>query len=479
MSEKIELPEEKLTRTTKLNFSFGAFANNVLNGFVFANITFFYNQKLNADATLLGLGWLIFAIWNTVNDPIVSYFIDNTRTKIGRRIPYIRYGSILYALAFIFCWIPIAPQGNQIALFFNFILVLFLLDTMFSIVGCCFFCLPAEIAITAKGRASLGVYTSVIGFLNIVVGIVLPIFLFTSQEGIPDSFYVTIVLLGLLCGLLLFVTSYFYEENMFAQLQPHEPFIEGLRLTLKNKALWIFMIPAFFIAIAYPIFQTGLLYYIDYVISGVDLIFFVLALILGIVFGMAINVVKMVSLGPKKIMILNLSVISAGFLVMFIMGQNTALIAIPTFAAGFGFAGAMVSNSVLMGDVIDNDELITGKRREAIYGGVNAIITKPSLSIANWLFLSILVAYQFIDPILVGEEYIKQPQTASGILGILIAFCLVPSILTAICAIALYWFPLDGPEWLKKKKELIELHERKEQEYLQKLAKEGKLMSLK
>jgi len=475
MSQKIELPEEKLTKKTKLGFSFGSLANNILNGFVFANITFFYNQKLNADASLLAFAWLLFAIWNTVNDPIVSYFIDNTRTKIGRRIPYIRYGSFLYALAFIFCWIPIAPQGNQIALFFNFLLVLFLLDTMFSIVGCCFFCLPAEIAITAKGRASLGVYTSLIGLLNIVIGIILPIMLLTTQEGIPDIFYISIIILGLLCALILFGTSYLYKENMFAQLQPHEPFIEGLRLTLKNKALWIFMVPAFFIAIAFPIFQTGLLYYIDYIISGLDLILFVLALIIGIIVGMAINVVRVATLGPKRIMIVNLTVISAGFMVMFIMGQNTALVAIPTFAMGFGFAGAMVSSGVIMGDVIDNDEVITGKRREAIYGGVNAIVTKPSLSIANWLFLMMLTTFQFVDPILVGDDYVKQAQSASGILGILIAFCLVPSILTAICALALYWYPLDGPEWLMKKKDLIELHQKKEQEYLQKLVKEGKL----
>jgi GPH family glycoside/pentoside/hexuronide:cation symporter len=142
---------------------------------------------------------------------------------------------------------------------------------------------------------------------------------------------------------------------------------------------------------------------------------------------------------------------------------------------GFGFAGAMVSSGVIMGDVIDNDEVITGKRREAIYGGVNAIVTKPSLSIANWLFLMMLTTFQFVDPILVGDDYVKQAQSASGILGILIAFCLVPSILTAICALALYWYPLDGPEWLMKKKDLIELHQKKEQEYLQKLVNEGKL----
>ena len=475
MSQNLELPEERVSISTKVGFGFGALANTILNGFVYANITFFYNQKLNADATLLGIAWLLFAIWNTVNDPIVSYFIDNTRTKLGRRIPYIRYGSGLYALAFIFCWIPIAAPGDQIALFFNFLIVLFFLDTMYSIVGCCFFCLPAEIAITAKGRASVSLYASLIGFINIIIGIVLPILLLTSQEGIPDIFYGSIIVIGLLCGLILFVTSYFYQENMFAQLQPYEPFLEGLKLTIKNKPFWIFMIPAFFIAIAYPIFQTGLLYYVDYVISGMDLLSFVLALIIGIMIGFGFNVMKVASVGPKKLMMLNLSIISVGFFIMFLMNKYTGLVALPTFLAGFGFAGALVCNTVLMGDIIDNDEIITGKRREAIYGGVNAIVTKPSLSIANWLFLSILTAFQFIDPLLVGDEYVKQTQTASGILGITIAFCLVPCILTAICALALYFYPLDGSEWLKKKKELIEIHKRKEKEYLQSLVKEGKL----
>lgn len=454
MSEKIELPEEHLSLSTKVSFSFGALANNILNGLVFGNITFFYNQKLGADAALLTIGWIIFAFWNTINDPIVSYFIDNTRTKIGRRIPYIRYGSFLYAIAFILCWIPIAPLDNQFALFLNFIFVLFFLDTMFSIVGCCFFCLPAEIAITAKGRTSLGVYTSLIGFINILIGFIVPIVLLTGQVGIPDSFYATIIILAIICALLLFGTSYFYKENMFAQLQPHEPFIEGIRLTFKNKPFWIFMIPAFFLAIVLPMFQTGLLYYIEYTISGLDLILLLFFIIIGIVIGMAFNVFKMSQIGPKKIMIFNLAVITISFIILFVMGQNTLLAWIPGFFAGIGFAGAMVSNGVLMGDNIDNDELITGKRREAIYGGVNAIVTKPSLSIANGLFLFLLASY-----------------------GIFTAFFLIPAIFTGISLLALYWYPLDGPEWLKKKKYIIELHEKKEQEYLQKLAKEGKLKS--
>ncbi|MHA1488896.1 MAG: MFS transporter [Promethearchaeota archaeon] len=475
MQEKIKLPEEHVSVLSKVSFSFGSLASSILNGFVFANLTFFYNQKLGADATLLGLAWMLFAIWNTINDPIASYVIDNTRTKLGRRIPYIRYGSIFYGLAFIFCWFPIAPLDNQLALFFNFLAALFILDTMFTIVGCCFFSLPNEIAVTAKERASIGVYLGVISFINMILGIIIPIVLLTGQEGISDMFNITIIIIAVSCSLLLFVTSYYYKENMFAQLQPHEPFVEGLRLTLKNKAFWIYMIPAFCISIVLPIFQTGLLYYVDYIITGMALISFVIALIIGIAIGMALNLKKMAIWGPKKTMSLNLSLISGGFFVLFLFGKNTLMVAVPTFFVGVGFAGAIISAIVIMGDCIDNDELITGKRREAIYGGVNAIVTKPGLSIANWMFLSLLTFFGFVQPIIKNGIAIKQPQSDLGIMAILIAFCLLPAILLGICVLALHWYPLDGPEWIRKKKYIMELHEKKEKEYLQELAKEGKL----
>ena len=472
---KIELPEEHVSVKVKLGFGFGGLANDILNGFVFANLTFFYNQKLGADATFLGIAWLIFAIWNTINDPIVSYFIDNTRTKIGRRIPYIRYGSIFYGLAFIFCWFPIAPLNNQIALFFNFLIALFILDTMFTIVGCCFFSLPNEIAVTAKERASVMVYSNVIRFINVVIGTVLPIVLLTGQEGIPSTFGISIIIIGFSCTLLLFITSFFIKENIFAQMQPHEPFIEGLRLTLKNKPFWIFMIPSFCINLIYPILQTGLLFYIDYIVVGQNIILFVLALIIGITFGMGFNLKKIATWGSKKTMIISLSLISISFAILFFFGRNSYIAAIPIFCIGIGFAGTLITNSVLMGDIIDNDELITGKRREAIYGGVNAIVTKPGISIANWMFLGIITIFGFVEPIVENGISIKQPQPELAIIGMLIAFCILPAILIGISAIALCWYPLDGPEWLKKKKYIMELHEQKEREYLQKLSEKQKL----
>ena len=468
MDEINEFQEEHVPSTTKINFSLGSLANGILNGFVFANLTFFYQIKLGLSAELLGIGWLIFAIWNTLNDPLASYLIDNTRTKIGRRIPFIRYGSFFYGLAFIFCWFPIAPLNNQIALFFNFLAALFILDTMFTFVGACYFSLPNEIAVTAKQRASISFYNAIAAFGNLVIGVILPVILFTGYEGIPPYFGTAIIIIGLACASTLFITSFFIKENMFAQLQPHEGLIEGLKLTFKNKPFWILMIPMFCIYLVTPIISTGFLYYIEFVVAGQTILFFILSFIIGVVIGMILTIFMIPKWHPKKTAFINLVIVSIGLAILFIVGRNAILSAIPYFLIGMGFAGGMVAVPVILGDTIDNDELITGKRREAIYGGVNALVNKPAISIANWIFLLTLISF--------GFDGNNQKQTDMAIIGVLVAICAIPAILIGISAIILYLFyPLDGPEWRNKKKYIMELHIKKEKEYIQKLVMEGGL----
>jgi GPH family glycoside/pentoside/hexuronide:cation symporter len=466
MSDERVVLEESVPRKVKLSLGLGSFANGFLNGFPFANMTFFYEQKIGLHADLIGYAWLIFAVWNTLNDPLASYIIDNTRTRIGRRIPYIRYGSLLYVAAFIFCWFPIAAPGDQIGLFINFLVALFLLDTMFTFVGCCFFSLPNEIAVTAGQRASLALYSSVLGFLNIALGFLLPILLLTGQVGIHPLFRPLMIVLGVACGVILFGSSYGLTENMFAQDQEHEGFVQGLRDTLKNKPFWIIMIPAFLLSMLVPLIQTGLLYFIDYVVPGQDILPALLCFVAFVIVGAVVFMKLLDRWQAKKTIIACFYIFTVAFVGLFFLGHYAFLVAIPLAGFGFAFAGALICNGVVMGDAIDNDELITGKRREAVYGGVNALVTKPGISVANWGFLAVITAFGFASPLRVGEELIKQPQPPSVATGILVAMALLPAAGTLISAIALRWYPLDGPGWLQKKKYLIELHAQKERDFL-------------
>ncbi|MHA1715282.1 MAG: MFS transporter [Promethearchaeota archaeon] len=460
---------ENVPRKAKFSLALGGFANGLLSGLPFANLTFFYEEKLGLNSRLVGLAWLIFAIWNTVNDPLFSYIIDNTRTRIGRRIPYIRYGSVFYGACFIFCWFPIASPNNQIGLFFNLLIALFLIDTAFTFIGCCFFSLPNEMAVTAKQRASITIYSSAFMFLNLAIGLGLPIFLLTGQEGIHPLFKPIMVFLGVACTIILFVTSYGIKENMFAQEQPHEGFIEGLRKTLKNKPFWIIMIPAFCLSLIIPLIQTGILYYIEYVLAGQDIKWFLFAFVIFVILGIGVNIRILDKWYVKKTSILTYILFTLAFILTFVLGYNAWLAIIPFSLFGFSFGGGLLVNAVLMGDCIDNDELITGERREAIYGGVNAIVTKPGISIANAVFLELIMAFGFIRPEIVNGVAIPQSQPMIAKIGIMFALCIIPAIGTAISAIALHWYPLDGQEWLMKKKFILELHEKKEKEYLKKL----------
>ena len=112
----------------------------------------------------------------------------------------------------------------------------------------------------------------------------------------------------------------------------------------------------------------------------------------------------------------------------------------------------------VIADIVDYDETRTGKRRETTYSGINALLTKPAISIANWLFLRIINDF--------GFDSFQTTQSSSTQMGIMIGFSLIPAIFLIFSSIVMLFYPLDGSEWLAQKAELIKIHEKKEIDYL-------------
>ena len=148
------------------------------------------------------------------------------------------------------------------------------------------------------------------------------------------------------------------------------------------------------------------------------------------------------------------------------------IFAFPFAAVAFGLIGFMLLSQPLMADCMDYDEVLTGKRRETTYSGMNALITKPAVSIGKAAFLFIIAFYGY-------KEGVANPldQPTSVATGVILAFALIPIICLTIGMIVLHWFPLDGPEWKAQKVKLHEIHVEKEMRYLEKLKSEEKLQS--
>ena len=69
----------------------------------------FYQDYLGLSAKWITIAATIYAIWNAINDPLFGHITDNTRSKHGRRVPFMRFTAPFLALFFIMVWL--VPQG--------------------------------------------------------------------------------------------------------------------------------------------------------------------------------------------------------------------------------------------------------------------------------------------------------------------------------------------------------------------------------
>ncbi len=472
--------EEKLSFIRKLAYGVAYIGNGSLSGIALGGaVTFFYNTKMGLEPYWTSLAWLIFAFWNAINDPLIGIIQDKTKSRWGRRIPYLRFGAPFYSIAFVLMWFPFGSATQQGLLFTSFLLNLFIFDTLYSMIGLITYGLAAEMAVTAKARSNLIMVGGFISAIGSVISLVLPMVLLT-EDGVHPAFRPAMIGLAIFSMVCLIWSSFYLKENKYTQREDALPFFKSITESVKNKPFLIFEGAVFFYTIAQTIIFTGLYYFTDYVqeLGGIQSSI-PLLLIYGftLVFTLVWNKLNQ-KFGLKKIFIVGLIICTISGVLVFLVGEFFYLAMIALVIFGIGFGGLSLNLGSINAEVIDNDELRTGKRRETTYSGMNALITKPAISIANALFLWIIQMFGFpknIDAITDPQTYFNLVETISGIsvkTGIMIGFTLIPAAAFLIALAFMIFFPLDGPEWKKKKKIIQEIHKKKEEEYMKFLRQE-------
>lgn len=479
MAEEILLDEE-VPVSAKVAYGSANSAHAFLSGIGLGAIDIFYLKATGIKPEVMAISWLLFIVWNAVNDPLIGILQDRTQSKLGRRVPYLRYGSVIYVLTFIWIWFPFTDV--QQLLFFNHLLMLFIFDTMYSMMGLIFYSMPAEMALTAKQRGSIMIYTTVLGAVGTLGSIVVPLVYLGSVPDL-EGFRIAMVFSGILCGVVIFLASYYIKENRYAMMDEPLGFVDSIKETFKNKPFLIVEVGIFSMVVMQQIITGYFIFLFDYAVDlslGILNIVLLLLLLAGIglsVFWLSKNIEKY---GLRRLMMLAAAIAVAGFMIMLFLGLGLdvnqanklpfAAIFIPLVGIAFGLIGFMLLSQPLMADCIDHDEVLTGKRRETTYSGMNALITKPAVSIGRASFLFIIAAYGYKETIV---DPLDQPSSVAT--GVILAFTIVPIVCLIIGIIALYFYPLEGEEWLKKKEDLQRIHQKKEREFIEHLKKEGDL----
>ncbi|NEQ30893.1 MAG: MFS transporter [Leptolyngbya sp. SIO4C5] len=448
-ADKTPAGSEKLSFPTKLAYGAGdlgpAMTANVLAFF----LLFFFTNVAGLNPALAGSILLIGKVWDAINDPIVGVLSDRTQSRWGRRYPWMMFGAVPFGLLFIVQWL--VPSTNAWVLFAYYVLVSVLFNIAYTAVNLPYTALTPELTSDYNERTSLNSFRFAFSLGGSILSLVLAQIIFSQMAGNPVGQY---TLLASICAVLS-VASLFWcvwgtwsrsyaatGRDRGEQAVDDTPFTEQLRIALRNRP-FLYVIGIYLCswlgvqvtAAIIPYFVVNWMGQPEAVFTQVALAVQGTALIMLFVWGAISNRV-----GKKAVYFMGMVLwIGAQAGLFFLQPGQVGLMYGLAVIAGLGVSTAYLIPWSMMPDVIDLDELQTGKRREGIFYGFMVLLQKFGLAIGLFLVGQALELSGFQESV-AGQPIPVQPDSA--LLAIRIAIGPLPTICLIIGLILAYFYPI-------------------------------------
>jgi glycoside/pentoside/hexuronide:cation symporter, GPH family len=463
----------RLSLSYKVIWGVAALGTALISGTFGALLPIFYQDYLGLTAKWIGIAAFIYAIWNAINDPLFGYITDGTRSRMGRRIPYMRFTAPFLALTFVLVWL--APRGaGEVMLFVWMLVAMLLYDTCYTIVGLVYSALLPEVSESDAERNGLQISSSLFGLLGTLLGFLIPDF-FRPKAGTSPSFLplqVAMVVMAVFAMLLIIATTLKVKERKeFTQVDQPLALWPSIKYTFTSKAFLI-LVSANFMSILMQSLVLGTMFYLADYVMKVATIKLLIALFVPLIIGVPLTTVfrrRFGVVGTQQLLL-----VIAGIGLSLITVAPPVLVWVCVALAGFGLSGPQTLSNILFAQVADEDELRSGVRREGAFFGVNALVTKPAQSVALALTPFILAQTHFVTRAAnAGQIFLDQP--TSAVFGIKLIVGLIPGIAMFIGAFLLQFYPLKGKYLAKMQEEVLALHAKKHAALEEKGAGEGAL----
>jgi GPH family glycoside/pentoside/hexuronide:cation symporter len=438
-----------LNRLKDFAYSLGSFSSSVLGQTVSAFAIFYYVDVLKVPAQTISGIMVMYGIWNAINDPLFGQISDRTRTRWGRRIPYILFLTLPLCAAFALMWMPPFAAGNTRALSVYYFVTIFLFDGLFTIVVLNWTALYPEMYPGLEDRARVSALRQILGIFGLILGVALPPMLYPAIGW---------KLMGLAFAAISLVTMYasLYGAKERPEFSAEEGLglVQALKATYINRSFMTFVIPAMLIEYTFVGLQAVIPFYAKYVLKAEGI---QVSIMLGALFVTAIPFAYIwgriiARLGPKKSMVRSTSLYAIG-LIPFFFARSFAQGVVTCLFLSFGLAGIMVLLDIFIADVTDEDEVKTGVRREGMYFGVNGFMIR----------LGISVNAAIMGPIMTRTGYNANlaVQPASALMGFRFLMSFIPVAAIALALVILRQYPLDGEKLEAVKRRVAAMHAEK------------------
>ena len=406
----------------------------------------------NLPATWYATFWFFYTIYNALNNPALGYASDRTRSRWGRRRPFILFGGLPYVLFFalIFC-APFDGKDNPVALLVYFGILIVIWEGLYTAMATGYYGLLPEMFGTYKERTDVAAKMNIFQVVALVLASVLPPLLWNSIGWGGMA-----IALAIFSIIPIYIGFPHLFERKELRTDTSFPFMKALKSTFVNRSYLTATGAQAMRFLATGILQMGMPFYLKYSLKVSDSMF-------SVFFGVAF-LISMLSLYPwrnwvankldsrRTLMLANLVMIVGAIPLGFSPSLTFTLISAAII--GIGLGGLILMGDVIIGEVIDEDEVKTGHQRAGMYFGMSGFVITLSGLLVTSIFGILLPAF--------GYDTLLEVQPASVNVGFRI-FLAIPTTIGLLLAIFLLkQYPLHGKrlqdirDALAKKRALVE-----------------------
>lgn len=394
-------PEDRIPTKEKIFYGIGAFMDG--GGVAMMSCVMLkYMTSMGIAMALASTIMMVAKIWDAITDPLMGFISDNTRSKYGRRKPYMFWGGISLLFAIFFVFMPVRSWGMSIEGFIAYILVFYLIwNTCSTITQVPYCSMASDISPSFRERNNANTVKLVFNAIASGLAYVLPLLFveaLISADGYlfmphlsPTEFWIVMSLVfGIMFGGGLVLCAIFVKER----IKPTAPkkkfdfkqFINNYAEPYKNRSYrWhIVMYVAAFICMD-MISALAVYYATDvwhgYKLFGMDMssLFIIAPMMVAAVVMFPLARYVMDKKSKQFAFRMGLPFYIAAGIMLAVMDPSwTPPILVPIVAAfmGLGFGGAQMMPWIIFPDTVDVAQMATGSRPTGTYSGMMTLARK-------------------------------------------------------------------------------------------------------
>jgi Na+/melibiose symporter-like transporter len=394
----------------------------------------FYTGDMGIGLSAVANIMLLARLFDVITDPLVGYLSDHTKSRWGRRKPWIL--ASLPFLMFGIYKIFLPPEGIGVWYLFTWMMVMWLGWTMLMIP---YYAWAAELSTDYHERTRITGWRAVMGSVGGISAQLIPflalvIFSFGGTANVMMMLGIAALILIPVCiGLTLMRVPEFPDVQA-----PAVPLLAGLRIMWRNgpfrRLLLAFVLSSTGLAITMPLY----IFFVEFIVEEppAHVPYMVIISSTAGFFGIPFWVWLSRHIGKHRAWIGGFVVVAAVSPMYLFLGPGQFWWMVPGIVIiGIGTGSFQALPNSMKADVIDLDTARSGENRAAFFFSAWSLVTKMASSLGGWCALQALALFGF-------DAANGAQNTPEALLGLRLTFAVLPPIIFVLAAGVIWRYPI-------------------------------------